>query len=125
MKEVENGLIKMIQLSEDWRVSADEVQFTLQKKATKNLPDGGIEDVWTNKFYYPTLQMALLAYMTKRLRQKVRNYQPEELRAIVDHMDKVYEKLAKLAGEWEISASDSLPAKGSESEEMGSFDFLN
>lgn len=115
----------MIQLSEDWRVTADEVQFTLQKRAVKNLPDGGLEDVWTNKFYYPTLQMALLAYMTKRLRQKVRNYQPEELRAIVDHMDKVYEKLAKLAGDWKMAANDSLPVKDSEPEEMESFEFLN
>lgn len=115
----------MIQLSEDWRVSADEVQFTLQKRAVKNLPDGGVEDVWVNKYYYPTLQMTLLAYMTKRLRQKVRNYQPEELRAIVDHMDKVYENLAKLAGEWKIAANDSLLVKDSEPEETGSFDFLN
>lgn len=115
----------MIQLSEDWRVAADEVQFTLQKRAVKNLPDGGIEDVWVNKYYYPTLQMTLLAYMTKKLRQKVRNYQPEELRAIVDHMDKVYENLAKLAGEWKITANDSLPVKDSEPAETESFDFLN
>lgn len=38
MKEIENGLIKMIQLSEDWRVSADEVQFTLQKKLLRTCP---------------------------------------------------------------------------------------
>ena len=91
----------MIQLSEDWRVAADEVQFTLQKRAVKNLPDGGVEDVWVSKFYYPTLQMALLAYMTKQTRAKVRNYQPDELREIVDHVDSVYEKLAKLAAEWQ------------------------
>lgn len=115
----------MVQLSEDWRVSADEVQFTLQKRAVKNLPDGGVEDVWVNKYYYPTLQMALLAYMTKRLRQKVRNYRPEELRAIVDHMDKVYEKLAKLAGDWKMATNDSFPLKDREPEETGSFDFLN
>ena len=112
----------MVQLSEDWRVSADDVQFTLQKRAVKNLPDGGIEDVWVNKFYYPTLQMALLAYMTKRLRQKVRNYQPEELRAIVDHMDKVYENLAKLAGEWKIATNDKNPADENETDDL---DFLN
>ncbi len=115
----------MVQLSEDWRVSADEVQFTLQKRAVKNLPDGEVEDVWVNKYYYPTLQMALLAYMTKRLRQKVRNYQPEELRAIVDHMDKVYEKLAKLAGEWKITTNDSTPTESSEPEETEDLDFLN
>ena len=115
----------MVQLSEDWRVSADDVQFTLQKRAVKNLPDGEVEDVWVNKYYYPTLQLALLAYMTKRLRQKVRSYQPEELRAIVDHMDKVYEKLAKLAGDWKMAENDSLPVKDREPEETESFDFLN
>ncbi len=112
----------MVQLSEDWRVSADEVQFTLQKRAVKNLPDGGIEDVWVNKFYYPTLQMALLAYMTKRLRQKVKNYQPEELRDAVDHMDRVYEKLAKLAGEWKIATNYKNPADENETDDL---DFLN
>ena len=55
----------------------------------------------------------------------MRNYQPEELRAIVDHMDKVYEKLAKLAGDWKMAANDSLPVKDSEPEETESFDFLN
>lgn len=115
----------MIQLSEDWRVSADEVQFTLQKRAVKNLPDGGVEDVWVNKFYYPTLQMALLAYMTKRLRQKVKNYQPEELRDVVDRMDKVYEKLAKLAGEWKIATNDNTPAEENEADELEDLDFLN
>lgn len=54
-----------------------------------------------NKYYYPTLQMALLAYMTKQTRAKVRNYQPDELREIVDHVDSVYEKLSKLASEWQ------------------------
>lgn len=112
----------MVQLSEDWRVSADEVQFTLQKRAVKNLPDGSAEDVWVNKYYYPTLQMALLAYMTKRLRQKVRNYQPDELRDVVDHMDKVYEKLAKLAGEWKIVTNDNAPVEENEAEDL---DFLN
>lgn len=112
----------MVQLSEDWRVSADDVQFTLQKRAVKNLPDGEVEDVWVNKYYYPTLQMALLAYMTKRLRQKVRNYQPDELRDVVDHMDKVYEKLAKLAGEWKIATNDNAPVEESEAEDL---DFLN
>lgn len=114
----------MVQLSEDWRVSADDVQFTLQKRAVKNLPDGGVEDVWVNKYYYPTLQMALLAYMTKRLRQKVRNYQPEELRDVVDHIDKVYEKLAKLAGEWRIATNDSTPVEVEENE-ADDLDFLN
>lgn len=114
----------MIQLSEDWRVSADEVQFTLQKRAVKNLP-GGVEDVWVNKFYYPTLQMALLAYMTKRLRQKVKNYQPDELRAVVDHMDRVYEKLVKLAGEWKIATKDNAPAEEIEVDEPEDLDFLN
>mgnify|MGYP004515576923 CR=1 FL=1 len=114
----------MVQLSEDWRVSADEVQFTLQKRAVKNLPDGEVEDVWVNKYYYPTLQMALLAYMTKRLRQKVRNYQPEELRDVVDHVDKVYEKLAKLSGEWKIATNDSTPAEENEAE-ADDLDFLN
>lgn len=112
----------MVQLSEDWRVSADDVQFTLQKRAVKNLPDGGIEDVWVNKFYYPTLQMALLAYMTKRLRQKVKNYQPGELRDVVDHMDRVYEKLAKLSGEWKIATNDKNPADENETDDL---DFLN
>ena len=112
----------MVQLSEDWRVSADEVQFTLQKRAVKSLPDGEVEDVWVNKYYYPTLQLALLAYMTKRLRQKVRNYQPEELREVVDHIDKVYEKLAKLAGEWKIATNDNAPAEENEAEDL---DFLN
>ena len=115
----------MIQLSEDWRVAADEVQFTLQKRAIKNLPDGEVEDVWVSKYYYPSLQMALLAYMTKRLRQKVRNYQPEELREVVDHMDKVYEKLAKLAGEWKISTNDGTPSEEIESDEPEDLDFLN
>lgn len=45
--------------------------------------------------------MALLAYMTKQARAKVRNYEPDELHDIVDHIDSVYEKLAKLAGEWQ------------------------
>lgn len=45
----------------------------------------------------------LLAYMTKQTRAKVRNYQPDELREIVDHVDGVYEKLAKLAGGWQES----------------------
>lgn len=112
----------MVQLSEDWRVSADEVQFTLQKRAVKNLPDGGVEDVWVNKFYYPTLQMALLAYMTKKLRQKVKNYQPEELRDVVDHMDRVYEKLAKLAGEWKIATNGKNPVDENETDDL---DFLN
>ena len=103
-------------------MSADEVQFTLQKRAVKNLPDGGVEDVWVNKFYYPTLQMALLAYMTKRLRQKVKNYQPEELRDVVDHMDRVYEKLAKLADEWKIATNDKNPADENETDDL---DFLN
>ena len=114
----------MVQLSEDWRVSADEVQFTLQKRAVKNLPDGGVEDVWVNKYYYPTLQMTLLAYMTKRLRQKVRNYQPEELREVVNHMDKVYEKLAKLAGDWKIVTNDNAPVEVEENE-ADDLDFLN
>lgn len=57
--------------------------------------------MWVNKYYYPTLQMALLAYMTKQTRAKVRNYPPDELREIVDHVDGVYEKLSKLAGEWQ------------------------
>ena len=114
----------MVQLSEDWRVSADEVQFTLQKRAVKNLPDGGVEDVWVNKFYYPTLQMAMLAYITKRLRQKVKNYQPDELRAVVDHMDRVYEKLAKLAGEWKIATKDNAPAEEIEAD-ADDLDFLN
>lgn len=114
----------MVQLSEDWRVSADEVQFTLQKRAVKNLPDGEVEDVWVNKYYYPTLQMALLAYMTKRLRQKVRNYQSDELRDVVDHIDKVYEKLAKLAGDWKIATNDSTPVEVEEIE-ADDLDFLN
>lgn len=112
----------MVQLSEDWRVSADDVQFTLQKRAVKNLPDGEVEDVWVNKYYYPTLQLALLAYMTKSLRQKVKNYQPEELRDVVDHMDRVYEKLAKLAGEWKIATNDNNPADENETDDL---DFLN
>ena len=115
----------MVQLSEDWRVSADEVQFTLQKRAVKNLPDGGVEDVWVNKFYYPTLQMTLLAYMTKKLRQKVKNYQPDELRAVVDHMDRVYEKLAKLAGEWKIATNNNDPAEEIGTDEPEDLDFLN
>lgn len=114
----------MVQLSEDWRVSADDVQFTLQKRAVKNLPNSEVEDVWVNKYYYPTLQMALLAYMTKRLRQKVKNYQPEELRAVVDHTDKVYEKLAKLAGEWKIATNDNTPAEEIEAD-ADDLDFLN
>lgn len=114
----------MVQLSEDWRVSADDVQFTLQKRAVKNLPDGEVEDVWVNKYYYPTLQLALLAYMTKRLRQKVRNYQPDELRDVVDHMDRVYEKLAKLAGDWKIATNDSTPVEVEENE-ADDLDFLN
>ena len=68
--------------------------------------------------------MALLAYMTKRLRQKVKNYQPDELRAVVDHMDKVYEKLAKLAGEWKIATNDNTPAEENEAE-AEDLDFLN
>ena len=115
----------MIQLSENWRVSADEVQFTLQKRAVKNLPDGGVEDVWVNKYYYPTLQMTLLAYMTKRLRQKVKNYQPEELRAVVDHIDRVYEKLAKLAEEWKIATKDNTSVEENEPNETEDLDFLN
>ena len=91
----------MIQLSENWRLTADEVQFVLQKKNIRKQSDGGEEVVWVNKYYYPTLQMALLAYMTKQTRAKVRNYEPDELREIVDHVDSVYEKLAKLAGEWQ------------------------
>lgn len=31
----------------------------------------------------------------------MRNYQPDKLREIVDHVDSVYEKLSKLAGEWQ------------------------
>ena len=93
----------MIQLSENWRLTADEVQFILQKKNIRKQSDGGEEVVWVNKYYYPTLQMALLAYMTKQTRAKVRNYEPDELREIVDHIDSVYEKLAKLAGEWQES----------------------
>ena len=91
----------MIQLSENWRLTADEVQFILQKKNIRKQSDGGAEEVWVNKYYYPTLQMALLAYMTKQTRAKVRNYEPDELREIVNHIDGVYEKLAKLAGEWQ------------------------
>ena len=72
----------MIQLSENWRLTADEVQFILQKKNIRKQSDGGAEEVWVN-------------------RAKVRNYQPDELREIVDHIDGVYEKLAKLAGEWQ------------------------
>lgn len=93
----------MIQLSENWRLTADEVQFILQKKNIRKQSDGGEEVVWVNKYYYPTLQMALLAYLTKQTRAKVRNYEPDELREIVDHIDSVYEKLAKLAGEWQES----------------------
>lgn len=91
----------MIQLSENWRLTADEVQFILQKKNIRKQSDDGGEEVWVNKYYYPTLQMALLAYMTKQTRAKVRNYQSDELREIVDHIDSVYEKLAKMAGEWQ------------------------
>lgn len=90
----------MIQLSENWRLTADEVQFILQKNIRKQ-SDGGAGEVWVNKYYYRTLQMALLEYMTKQTRDKVRNYQPDELREIVNHVDSVYEKLAKLAGEWQ------------------------
>lgn len=90
----------MIKLSENWRLTADKVQFILQKNIRKQ-SDGGAEEVWVNKYYYPTLQMALLAYMTKQTRAKVRNYEPDELREIVNHVDSVYEKLAKLAGEWQ------------------------
>lgn len=93
----------MIQLSENWRLIADEVQFILQKKNIRKQSDGGEEVVWVNKYYYPTLQMALLAYMTKQTRAKVRNYQLDELREIVDHIDGVYEKLEELAGEWQES----------------------
>lgn len=39
--------------------------------------------------------------MTKHTRAKVRNYHPDELREIVDHVNSVYEKLSKLAGEWQ------------------------
>lgn len=60
----------MIQLSENWRLTADEVQFILQKKNIRKQSDGGAEEVWVNKYYYPTLQMALLAYMTKQTRAK-------------------------------------------------------
>lgn len=91
----------MIQLSENWRLTTDEVQFILQKKNIRKQSDGGEEDVWVNKYYYLTLQMALLAYMTKQTRAKVRNYQPDELREIIGHINSVYEKLAKLAGEWQ------------------------
>ena len=72
----------MIQLSENWRLTADEVQFILQKKNIRKQSDGGAEEEWEN-------------------REKVRNYQPDELREIVDHVDSVYEKLAKLAAEWQ------------------------
>lgn len=91
----------MIQLSENWRLTADEVQFILQKKNIRKQSDGRAEEVWVNKYYYPTFQIALLAYMTKQTRVKVRNYQPDELREIVDHVDSVYEKLSKLASEWQ------------------------
>ena len=60
--------------------------------------------------------------MTKRLRQKVKNYQPEELRDVVDHMDRVYEKLAKLADEWKIATNDKNPADENETDDL---DFLN
>lgn len=72
----------MIQLSENWRLTADEVQFILQKKNIRKQSDVGAEEVWVN-------------------RAKVRKYQPDELREIVDHIDGVYEKLVKLAGEWQ------------------------
>lgn len=44
----------MIQLSENWRLTADEVQFILQKKNIRKQSDGGAEEVWVNKYYYPT-----------------------------------------------------------------------
>lgn len=53
---------KMIQLSENWRLTADEVQFILQKKNIRKQSDGGAEEVWVNKYYYPTLQI-LLSYL--------------------------------------------------------------
>ena len=80
----------MIQLSENWRLTA--------------------EEVWVNKYYYPTLQMALLAYMTKQTRAKARNYEPDELREIVNHVDSVYEKLA---GEWQRNIE-----RGAENEQL-------
>ena len=91
----------MIQLSENWRLTADEVQFILQKNNIRKQSDGGEEVVWVNKYYYPTLQMALLAYMTKQTRAKVRNYEPDELCEVVDHIDNVYEKLEELAEKWQ------------------------
>lgn len=35
----------MIQLSENWRLTADEVQFILQKKNIRKSSDGWVEDV--------------------------------------------------------------------------------
>lgn len=45
----------MIQLSENWRLTADEVQFILQKKNIRKQSDGRAEEVWVNKYYYPIL----------------------------------------------------------------------
>lgn len=100
-----------LQLDKDWRVYADELNFTLQKRTNKKMEDGSIGTTWSNKYYFSTLGQACSFYLSQRLSKALNTQSAQGIKDVIGYTDEAVSNIMTMFNRLDATLKDIRTAQ--------------